>query len=309
MGRRAAVGMGVAVLLLAAVPAQGQPAPVSGVQLITVVVAPGDTLWRISRRYGVSVEAIARANGLRDPDRISVGQRLVVPLPATRPARGAAPSSPWLVWPLRGEILSGFGARGRAHHAGVDIQGAYGAPVVAARAGRVVHAGWYYAYGLTVIVDHGGSVRTLYGHLSALHVRVGDAVAAGQPVGRVGCTGRCSGTHLHFEVRIQERPVDPLPLLADLPAPRATPPSPTAGPGALSDRPTGLTTTSTVVVEGSTVTRTVDTWRGGRLVARREEVVTVWGGLRRRVVREYRVEGGVLLLVGERVAVEEEQRD
>ncbi|MDR7402697.1 MAG: LysM peptidoglycan-binding domain-containing M23 family metallopeptidase [Armatimonadota bacterium] len=306
-------GLAVAASALAALLApaglRAQPASPPAVYLITVVVRPGDTLWSIARRYGVTVEAIVRANGLSDPHRIYVGQRLAIPVPARLPPdRGTAPAD--FVWPLRGEVLSGFGARGGARHDGVDIAGEHGAPVVAARAGRVAHAGWYYAYGLTVIVDHGDGLQTLYGHLSSLLVRAGDAVRAGQPIARVGCTGRCSGSHLHFEIRVRGRAVDPSPYLAGrppVPGPAVTSASSRSGPAG--GRSEGPTTVESVVVEGDTVVRTVDTFRGGRLVARREEVVTAWGGLRRRVVREYRVEGGVPVLVSERVAVEEEQRD
>ncbi len=303
---RAAAAVAVAVAAVLGTPAGVRAQPQPAVQLITVVVQPGDTLWRIARRFGVTVEAIARANGLQDPHRIYAGQRLVVPVPVrAAPARGTGAPSGY-VWPLRGEILSAFGPRGGARHDGVDIQGVHGAAVVAARAGRVVHAGWYYAYGLTVIVDHGGGIQTLYGHLSALLVRAGEAVRAGQPVGRVGCTGRCSGSHLHFEVRVGGRAVDPLPYLAGAPA--AAPPAAGAS-GLSSGRAEATTTTVTVAVEGNTITRTVDTYRGGRLVARREEAVTVWGGVRRRVVREYRVTDGVPVLVSESATVEEEERD
>jgi murein DD-endopeptidase MepM/ murein hydrolase activator NlpD len=119
------------------------------------------------------------------------------------------------VWPVRGLVTSAFGVRespwgeGRARHAGLDIAARYGAPVGAAGAGRVVFAGRESGYGGLVIVDHGGHTDTLYGHLSALYVRDGQQVRRGQPIGAVGASGRATGSHLHYEVRVNGAPVDP----------------------------------------------------------------------------------------------------
>jgi murein DD-endopeptidase MepM/ murein hydrolase activator NlpD len=98
-------------------------------------------------------------------------------------------------------------------HTGVDIDAETGTPVGAAAPGRVVLAETYFGYGETVIVNHGGSMKTLYGHLSEIKVKAGDRLAAGDVVGLAGCTGDCTGDHLHFEVRIKDRPVDPSPFL------------------------------------------------------------------------------------------------
>ncbi len=81
---------------------------------------------------------------------------------------------------------------------------------MAAMAGTVIFAGWYYGYGLAVIIDHGGGLTTVYGHASSIMVHPGDQVEAGQMVARVGCTGTCSGPHLHFEVRVDGQPSNPL---------------------------------------------------------------------------------------------------
>jgi len=121
-----------------------------------------------------------------------------------------------LAWPARGPITSGFGLRrhplfGIVHrHQGVDIAAPWGTPVRAAAAGTVVYAGWFGGYGKLVVVDHGGGVATLYGHLSSIAVSPGDRVAAGDVLGRVGSTGYSTGPHLHFEIRVDGRPVDPL---------------------------------------------------------------------------------------------------
>ncbi len=119
--------------------------------------------------------------------------------------------------PLAGEasVASPFGVRidpflGRpALHTGVDLLEPYGAEVLAAGSGRVVHAGTMGGYGLMVEVDHGDGLTTRYGHLSGTLVGEGDAVGKGAVVGRLGSTGRSTGPHLHYEVRIDGEPVDP----------------------------------------------------------------------------------------------------
>jgi murein DD-endopeptidase MepM/ murein hydrolase activator NlpD len=119
------------------------------------------------------------------------------------------------VWPAAGPVTSGFGWRThpisgtRRFHAGIDIGAPAGAPVRAAGAGVVAAAGWRGGYGLTVEVDHGEGVTTLYAHLSSIAVRPGEPVATGQQLGAVGSTGASTGPHLHFEVRVQDSPVDP----------------------------------------------------------------------------------------------------
>jgi murein DD-endopeptidase MepM/ murein hydrolase activator NlpD len=98
-------------------------------------------------------------------------------------------------------------------HRGIDLRAAYGALVASPAAGRVVFAGVHGGYGLTVVVEHPGGVRTRYAHLSAAEVSVGDAVRAGQVIGRAGQSGRATGPHLHFEVLVEGEPVDPQPWL------------------------------------------------------------------------------------------------
>jgi murein DD-endopeptidase MepM/ murein hydrolase activator NlpD len=94
-------------------------------------------------------------------------------------------------------------------HAGTDYDADRGTPVFAAGTAVVEFAGVKGGYGKVVFLDHGGGVVTRYAHLSTIDVKVGDAVAAGERVGRVGATGRVTGPHLHFEVRLGDRPVDP----------------------------------------------------------------------------------------------------
>jgi murein DD-endopeptidase MepM/ murein hydrolase activator NlpD len=121
--------------------------------------------------------------------------------------------------PVPGAIVSGFGYRtdplggGTGFHAGVDMAASMGTPIRACRAGKVVTAGSQGGYGNAVVLDHGGGMGTLYGHQSSIAVVPGQTVAAGSIIGYVGSTGRSTGPHLHFEVRLGGTPVDPVPYL------------------------------------------------------------------------------------------------
>lgn len=124
-----------------------------------------------------------------------------------------------LLWPANGPVTSPFGYRthpifgGTRLHSGIDIGAPYGAPVIAADGGTVVFAGVMSGYGNAIVVDHGGGLATTYNHLSAFGVSDGQRVGRGQYVAAVGCTGYCTGPHLHFEVRVNGTPVDPMPYL------------------------------------------------------------------------------------------------
>jgi murein DD-endopeptidase MepM/ murein hydrolase activator NlpD len=120
------------------------------------------------------------------------------------------------IWPVMGKLESGvggrrnpFGGRGYEYHEGQDIDAAYGTPVQVAATGKVIIAGWQRGYGNVVYVDHGSGLSTRYGHLSEIDVSVGQTVTRGQKIGLVGSTGRSTGPHLHYEVRINNQPVDP----------------------------------------------------------------------------------------------------
>ena len=119
------------------------------------------------------------------------------------------PSASGLVWPVSGPVVSGFGWRWGRMHEGIDIAVGGGTPIVAAAAGVVIYAGWMGGYGNLIIIDHGGGLATAYAHQSSFAVG-GGPVGQGQTIGYVGCTGHCFGDHLHFEVRVNGAPVDPL---------------------------------------------------------------------------------------------------
>jgi murein DD-endopeptidase MepM/ murein hydrolase activator NlpD len=121
-----------------------------------------------------------------------------------------------LLWPVPGRISSGYGwrihpiFRTREFHTGIDIAAPYATPIQAAQEGIVIYNGWMKGYGMLVILDHGGGLTTTYSHLSAALVRVGDHVARGTIIARIGSTGWSTGPHLFFEVREDGQPVDPL---------------------------------------------------------------------------------------------------
>jgi murein DD-endopeptidase MepM/ murein hydrolase activator NlpD len=129
-----------------------------------------------------------------------------------RSTGSAAPASGsgQFIWPVNGPITSPFGPRWGSFHPGIDIGVPYGTPIHAAAAGRVIYCRWMSGYGNLVMIDHGGGLVTLYGHQSRIGTSCGQNVAQGDVIGYVGCTGYCTGPHLHFEVRLNGSPVDPL---------------------------------------------------------------------------------------------------
>jgi peptidase M23-like protein/LysM domain-containing protein len=178
------------------------------------VLREGETLYSLSKAFGIPLETLVSFNDVADPDRISAGEVLFIP-GARRPLRLPSRSRTALAWPIAGEITSPFGSDGRRpHHEGLDIGGEMGEEVHAAGAGTVLWTGVERGYGKTVVLDHGGGLTTLYAHASEILVMEGDRVEAGDPVARVGRSGNASGAHLHFEVRKNGLPVNPLPFLS-----------------------------------------------------------------------------------------------
>ena len=203
-------------------------------------VAEGDTLQSIAQRYDVPVSDIKKHNPHRLASGVQPGTKLYIPFEAGRswePSLEAAatPSSAagrqptgqmhtvqalqapigslvtTFNWPVSGSVSSYFGKRKRRMHDGIDIVAAKGVRVKAARSGHVIYAGnKINGYGNLVIVKHADSFSTVYAHLSKFDVKKGQFVARGQLLGRVGKTGHATNYHLHFEVRDDRVPVDPL---------------------------------------------------------------------------------------------------
>jgi len=123
----------------------------------------------------------------------------------------------YFIWPCSGSITSRFGYRtifgSYSFHGGIDIGASYGTSVRAADGGTVIFSGWKGSYGRLIVVDHGNGYKSYYGHCSKLLVSVGSKVYQGQTIGKVGSTGRSTGNHCHFEIRISNTPVNPLSYL------------------------------------------------------------------------------------------------
>jgi murein DD-endopeptidase MepM/ murein hydrolase activator NlpD len=145
---------------------------------------------------------------------------LAARIQAAQAAAASAPSSPGTVqrtasasgfiWPVNGILTSGFGWRWGRMHEGIDISCPTGTPVSAAAGGTVIYAGWMGGYGNLVVIDHGGGIATAYGHNTSVAVGGGQSVGQGQVIAYSGSTGHSTGPHVHFEVRVNGSPVDPL---------------------------------------------------------------------------------------------------
>lgn len=169
-----------------------------GGPLIPMSTGPGNTLDPRFARFGASLA------------RMSAMEHALVRIPNTLPAN-------------LDYISSGFGYRvdpftgGGAFHAGLDFRGPIGAPILSAAAGTVSFTGTKQGYGNCVEISHGNGLLTRYAHMSRITVRAGESVGPGRVIGGIGSTGRSTGPHLHFEVRIADRPVDPRPFLEAMP--------------------------------------------------------------------------------------------
>lgn len=170
----------------------------------------------LATRRGATTLDAELTNALADRRRLHVAVSRSRSPALARPAPPAPPTTPApppVVWPAGGQLTGWYGERrGPVRHPGMDIDGATGDPVMAAAAGRVVHAGpspaGYAGYGTVVILDH-GELTTIYAHLSKVVVKAGQDVVPGQAIGAIGTTGSVSGSHLHFEVRRGGAAVDP----------------------------------------------------------------------------------------------------
>ncbi len=174
---------------------------------------------------------VARVNGIRDVNKIQAGQRIFIPgakkvLHVDIYIEDLGPSGKKqakidlakvrgrFMWPARGPIMKKFGWKGSRRHAGIDISSPWGSPIRAADSGKVIYSGnEIKGYGNIVIIKHGPVFTTVYAHNASNLVREGDRVNKGRVIARVGRTGRATGSHLHFEIRNHNRPIDPLSVL------------------------------------------------------------------------------------------------
>lgn len=188
-------------------PAYSQITPNVVVCYSVVTVESGSDLRVFADQYHTTVAEILQQNNI---SLIKPGATLTIQEKSANALQTVSRSTE-IAWikPANGVISYDYGWHNKDFHHGLDIAMASGNPVQAAKAGRVTKAGWLGVYGLTVLIDHGDGVQTLYAHNSKLLVKVGDAVKGGEKISLSGNTGNSTGPHLHFEIRINGKTVDP----------------------------------------------------------------------------------------------------
>ncbi|MBE7415647.1 MAG: M23 family metallopeptidase [Deltaproteobacteria bacterium] len=180
-------------------------------------VNKGETLWRISRTYGVELQEVAEINNIKDPTDIKTGAKIFIPgvskvrkvVPYKPPASGGKETEGRIVvekgrfiWPVKGDVISHFGMRNGVRHGGMDIKAEEGAPVFAADSGEVVFVDSNMrGYGRIIIIRHADDFYSVYAHNRENLVSHGEKVEKGARIATVGRSGNASTPHLHFEIR------------------------------------------------------------------------------------------------------------
>lgn len=201
-------------------------------------LARGETLWQLSQRYGVSVDAIVRANQIEDPRNLAAGTRIFVPgaepLPGDeappladavplvrgcaltddqkqeRQAQARREADVVFEWPVRGAVTTCFAPENGRPHDGIDIAVPEGTPVHAAEAGKVVYSAPLGAYGNLIVVRHAGTYTSLYAHNEKNLTEPGAFVEKGDVIAESGDSGNATGPHVHFEIRRARKPDNPI---------------------------------------------------------------------------------------------------
>ncbi|MFA4910120.1 MAG: LysM peptidoglycan-binding domain-containing M23 family metallopeptidase [Desulfobacteria bacterium] len=191
-------------------------------------VEQGQTLWRIAKTYNADIQEISEINDIDDPADIEIGQRIFIPgakrvlnVSAYPQGKEDIPEKSGIfyhkgrfIWPVKGEITSRFGVRDVKKHDGIDIRAPKGTPIMAADDGKVTYSGegerGLRGYGNLILISHKDDYVTVYAHNECNLVKEGDVVKKGQKIALVGDTGRANGTHLHFEIRKDRKPRNPI---------------------------------------------------------------------------------------------------
>jgi len=187
----------------------------------TYTVKKGDSLWKIANSYQVNLDNLIKINNINSPDTIYIGQKIKIPANNSRTRYTLASRSRRFnyIWPVHGKISSEYGWRihpirhQKEFHTGLDIAAPFGTPVYAADSGTVYFSGWAEGYGKLIIIKHQDNRLTYYGHNLSLLVGEGEKVKQGKVIALVGDTGVATGPHLHFEIRINNKHINPMQCL------------------------------------------------------------------------------------------------
>jgi murein DD-endopeptidase MepM/ murein hydrolase activator NlpD len=203
-----------------------KPSPPHGMKGVYHVVERHQTLYRICKTYGVDLKEVASLNKIADPSKIDTGQRIFIPgakkvlkveiyIDDVAAEQGEKPKIAYkkrdFIWPVEGKITDVFEGVERKRHQGIDIACPIGTPIKASNAGTVLYSNNpIKGYGNVVIIRHSEEYVTVYAHNQVNLVEEGTWAEKGQIIGKVGQTGRATGPHLHFEIRKNNKPLDPL---------------------------------------------------------------------------------------------------
>jgi murein DD-endopeptidase MepM/ murein hydrolase activator NlpD len=192
------------------------------------VVERHQTLYRICKTYGVDIQEVASLNRIIDPSKIQTGERIFIPgakkvlkvkifiddvvaEPGEKEREKVAHKKLDFIWPIEGRISDAFDDSEKRRHQGIDIASPLGTPIKASSSGTVIYSSnTIKGYGNLIILRHSEEFVTVYAHNQMNLVEEGSWVEKGQIIGKVGQTGRASGPHLHFEIRKNNKAVDPI---------------------------------------------------------------------------------------------------
>ena len=203
-----------------------RPSPPHGIKGVYHVVERHQTLYRICKTYGVDLKETASLNGITDPSKIETGQRIFIAgakrvlkveiyIDDVTAEQGEKSKIVYkkldFIWPVEGKISNAFEGAESTRHQGIDIPSPIGTPIKASNAGKVIYSGnGIKGYGNLIILRHSEEYVTVYGHNQINLVEEGTWAEKGQIIGKVGQTGKATGPHLHFEIRKNNKALDPL---------------------------------------------------------------------------------------------------